>query len=122
MSVDIFFPSAVLSEFRGTRAASSARNALCCRGMSGPSGFASRWQATRGTSRYSIWPSTADRAVATLSASADRMSSAQGASKKRTLMIQSKTGKPVRFESTETTLSSLERWIRAPVKAVREFL
>ena len=29
-------------------------------------------------------------------------------------MIQSKTGKPVRFEITETTRLSLERWIHDP--------
>lgn len=34
--------------------------------------------------------------------------------KERTSMTQSKTGKPVRFEITETTRVSLERWIRDP--------
>ena len=37
-------------------------------------------------------------------------------------MIQSKTGKPVRFETTETTQLSLERWIRDPEMLGLEFL
>jgi integrase len=39
---------------------------------------------------------------------------AAGRVKERTSMIQSKTGKPVRFEITETTRVSLERWIGDP--------
>lgn len=34
--------------------------------------------------------------------------------KERASMVQSKTGKPVRFEITETTRQSLDRWIRDP--------
>jgi hypothetical protein len=37
-------------------------------------------------------------------------------------MILSKTGKPVRFEITETTRLSLERWIRDPEMIGLEFL
>ncbi len=37
-------------------------------------------------------------------------------------MIQRKTGKPVRFEITETTRESLERWIRDPEMIGLEFL
>lgn len=39
---------------------------------------------------------------------------AAGHVKERASMIQSKTGKPVRFEITETTRQSLDRWIRDP--------
>lgn len=39
---------------------------------------------------------------------------ATGRVKERTSMIQSKTGKPVRFEITVTTKVSLERWIGNP--------
>ena len=39
---------------------------------------------------------------------------AAGRVKERASMIQSKTGKPVRFEITETTRLSLERWIQDP--------
>ena len=35
---------------------------------------------------------------------------AAGLVKERTSVIQSKTGKPVRFEITETTRQSLDRW------------
>lgn len=45
-----------------------------------------------------------------------------GRVKERTSMIQSKTGKPVRFEITETTRLSLERWIRDPEMIGLEFL
>lgn len=37
-------------------------------------------------------------------------------------MIQSKTGKPVRFEITESTRQSLERWIADPEMGGVEFL
>lgn len=37
-------------------------------------------------------------------------------------MMQSKTGKPVRFEITETTQSSLDRWIRDRQMISLEFL
>lgn len=37
-------------------------------------------------------------------------------------MTQSKTGKPVRFEITETTRLSVERWIRDPEMIGCEFL
>lgn len=37
-------------------------------------------------------------------------------------MIQSKTGKPVRFEITESTRQSLERWIAHPEMGGVEFL
>ena len=39
----IFFPSSALTECLGIRAASSARSARLCRGMSGPSASASKW-------------------------------------------------------------------------------
>lgn len=42
--------------------------------------------------------------------------------KERTSMIQSKTGKPVRFEITETTWVSLERWIGDPEMNGHKFL
>jgi integrase len=42
--------------------------------------------------------------------------------KERASMIQRKTGKPVRFEITETTRQSLERWIRDPEMIGLEFL
>lgn len=42
--------------------------------------------------------------------------------KERTSMIQSKTGKPVQFEITETTRVSLERWIGDPEMNGHEFL
>ncbi|WP_374437173.1 tyrosine-type recombinase/integrase [Tabrizicola sp.] len=42
--------------------------------------------------------------------------------KERTSMIQSKTGKPVRFEITETTRVSLDRWISDPEMNGLEFL
>jgi integrase len=45
-----------------------------------------------------------------------------GRVKERTSMIQCKTGKPVRFEITETTRVSLERWIRDPEMIGLEFL
>lgn len=47
---------------------------------------------------------------------------AAGRIKERTSMIQSKTGKPVRFEITETTRLSLERWIGDPEMIGLEFL
>jgi hypothetical protein len=47
---------------------------------------------------------------------------AAGRVKERTSMIQSKTGKPVRFEITETTRLSLERWIGDPEMIGLEFL
>jgi site-specific recombinase XerC len=47
---------------------------------------------------------------------------AAGRVKERTSMIQSKTGKPVRFEITERTRLSLERWIRDPEMIGLEFL
>ncbi|MRX52164.1 tyrosine-type recombinase/integrase [Paracoccus sp. S-4012] len=45
-----------------------------------------------------------------------------GRVKERASMIQSKTGKPVRFEITEATRLSLERWIREPEMIGLEFL
>jgi len=42
--------------------------------------------------------------------------------KDRASVTQSKTGKPVRFEITETTLQSVERWIADPEMAGSEFL
>ena len=47
---------------------------------------------------------------------------AAGRVKERTSMIQSKTGKPVRFEITQTTRVSLERWIGDPEMNGHEFL
>ena len=47
---------------------------------------------------------------------------AVGRVKERASMIQSKTGKPVRFEITGTTRQSLERWIRDPEMIGLEFL
>ncbi|MBV0893274.1 tyrosine-type recombinase/integrase [Paracoccus sp. Z118] len=47
---------------------------------------------------------------------------AAGRVKERASMIQSKTGKPVRFEITETTRLFLERWIRDPEMIGLEFL
>jgi integrase len=47
---------------------------------------------------------------------------AAGRVKERASMIQSKTGKPVRFEITETTRQSLDRWIRDPEMIGLEFL
>ncbi len=47
---------------------------------------------------------------------------AAGRVKERGSMIQSKTDKPVRFENTETTRLSLERWIRNPEMIGLEFL
>jgi integrase len=47
---------------------------------------------------------------------------AAGRVKERASMIQSKTGKPVRFEITETTRLSLDRWIRDPEMIGLEFL
>jgi integrase len=47
---------------------------------------------------------------------------AAGRVKERTSMIQSKTGKPVRFEITETTRVSLDRWISDPEMIGFEFL
>jgi integrase len=47
---------------------------------------------------------------------------AAGCVKERTSMIQRKTGKPVRFEITETTRLSLERWISDPEMIGLEFL
>lgn len=47
---------------------------------------------------------------------------AAGQVKERGSLIQSKTGKPVRFEITETTRLSLERWIRDPQMNGIEFL
>lgn len=45
-----------------------------------------------------------------------------GRVKERASVIQSKTRKPVRFEITETTQLSLERWIRDPEMIGLEFL
>ena len=45
-----------------------------------------------------------------------------GRVKERTSMLQSKTGKPVRFEITETTRLSLEHWISDPEMIGLEFL
>ena len=42
--------------------------------------------------------------------------------KERAAMIQSKTGKPVRFEITESTRQSLKRWIADPEMGSVEFL
>lgn len=47
---------------------------------------------------------------------------AAGRVKKRTSVIQSKTGKPVRFEITETTRQSLQRWIANPEMLGPEYL
>lgn len=47
---------------------------------------------------------------------------AAGRVKERASMAQSKTGKPVRFEITETTRQSLDRWIREPEMIGLEFL
>lgn len=47
---------------------------------------------------------------------------AAGRVKERASMIQSKTGKPVRFEITETTRQSLEQWIRDPEMICLKFL
>lgn len=47
---------------------------------------------------------------------------AAGLVKERASMIQSKTGKPVRFEITETTRLPLERWISDPEMIGLEFL
>jgi hypothetical protein len=47
---------------------------------------------------------------------------ATGRVKERTSMVQSKTGKTVRFEITETTRLALERWIRDPEMIGLEFL
>lgn len=47
---------------------------------------------------------------------------AAGHVKERASMIQSKTGKPVRFEITETTRQSRDRWIRDPEMIGIEFL
>jgi len=47
---------------------------------------------------------------------------AAGHVKERASMTQSKTGKPVRFEITDTTRQSLDRWIRNPDMTGREFL
>ena len=47
---------------------------------------------------------------------------AAGCVKERASMIQSKTGKPVRFEVTETAHSSLACWVRDPEMIGLEFL
>jgi integrase len=47
---------------------------------------------------------------------------AAGGMKECASMIPSKTGKPVRFEITETTRQSLDRWIRDPEMIGLEFL
>lgn len=47
---------------------------------------------------------------------------AAGCVKERASMIRSKTGKPVRFEITETTRLSLERWIGDPEMIGLDFL
>ena len=47
---------------------------------------------------------------------------AAGRVKDRASLIQSKTGKPVRFEITETTRLSVESWIRDPEMIGIEFL
>ena len=47
---------------------------------------------------------------------------AAGRVKDRASVTQSKTGKPVRFEITETTRLSVERWIRDPEMIGWEFL
>jgi len=47
---------------------------------------------------------------------------AAGRAKERASLIQSKTGKPVRFEITESTRLSLERWIQNPEMIGLEFL
>lgn len=47
---------------------------------------------------------------------------AAGHVKERASVTQSKTGKPVRFEITETTRHSLERWIADPEMVGSEFL
>jgi len=47
---------------------------------------------------------------------------AAGRVKERASMIQSKTGRPVRFEITETTRLSLEHWIRDPEMIGLDFL
>jgi site-specific recombinase XerC len=47
---------------------------------------------------------------------------AAGHAKERASIVQSKTGKPVRFEITETTRLSLERWVSDPEMTGLEFL
>jgi hypothetical protein len=47
---------------------------------------------------------------------------AAGRVKERASITQSKTGRPVRFEITETTRQSLERWISSPEMRGAEFL
>jgi integrase len=47
---------------------------------------------------------------------------AAGRVKERASMVQSKTGKPVQFEITETTRQSLDRWIWDPEMLGIEFL
>lgn len=45
-----------------------------------------------------------------------------GRVKERASMVQSKTGRPVRFEITETTRASVDRWIHDPEMVGNEFL
>jgi integrase len=47
---------------------------------------------------------------------------ADGRAKERASVTQSKTGKPVRFEVTETTRQSLERWLADPEMIGLEYL
>ncbi|WP_134682480.1 tyrosine-type recombinase/integrase [Paracoccus ravus] len=47
---------------------------------------------------------------------------AAGRVKERASVTQSKTGKPVRFEITEATRSSLERWVADPEMIGQEYL
>lgn len=47
---------------------------------------------------------------------------ASGQIKERTSVLQSKTQKPVRFEISEGTRASLERWMRDPLMVGSEYL
>ncbi len=92
----------------GTRAESSARNDRRSRSTCGPFEFGSRWPVISGLSRCSTWPSTA------LVRLQVRDVFAAGQVVERASVIQKKTGRPVRFEITETTRICLKQWIAPP--------
>lgn len=118
----IFSPPSVPPASPGIRAASSGRNARSCRGMSGRSGSDSRWRSTPVTFALFNMAVDSKHRGCDLVALRARDVIAAGRVKERASMIQSKTGKPVRFEITETTRRSMDRWIRDPEMIGLEFL
>lgn len=123
----ISYPLFVLFAPPGIRAASSGKSALSSHGMSGPSGSDSRGAGNaRNLALFNLAVDSKLRGY-DLVAIRVRDVFAAGHVKERASMAKSKPGKPVRFEITETTRHSLDRysldrWICDPDMLGLEFL